>query len=36
MDDQNILDHSLMLSKLHNTMSTSEFRDLIQYLSELQ
>ena len=36
IDEQKILDHSLMPSKLHDTMSSVEFRDLIQYLSEQQ
>ncbi len=34
IDQQKILDHSLMPSKLHDSMSMVEFRNLIQYLSE--
>ena len=36
IDEQKILEHSLMPSKLHDTMSSTEFRDLIQYLSDQQ
>ena len=32
--EQKILDHSLMPSGLHETMTGVEFRDLIQFLSE--
>jgi len=34
IDNQNILEHSLMPANLHRLMSPGEFRDLIQYLSE--
>ena len=34
IEEQKILDHSLMPSGLYETMTAREFRDLVEFLSE--